>query len=55
MEAVYDVQGVTLVQAIPNPPGLFVTEAEPSFGLGGSRNLLIVSFKGRDQGQMAGV
>lgn len=53
MSAVYSDDGLTLVQAIPNPPGVFVTEAEPRFGLGKSRNLLVVTFASRDQGQAA--
>ena len=53
MSAVYADDGLTLVQAIPNPPGVFVKQADPRFGLGKSRNLLIVSFASRDQGQAA--
>lgn len=38
-----------LVQQVPNPPGLFCTEAHPaSFGLsGGQRNLLLCTFEDR--------
>jgi hypothetical protein len=53
LSAIYDVRTLELVQAIPNPPGVFVTEANPRFGLGASRNLLVVSFSSRDQGQTA--
>ena len=49
--AVYDKRGTTLIQEVPNPPGLFVTQANPLFGLGSSRNLLAVYFKSRDQGK----
>jgi hypothetical protein len=53
LSAIYDVRTLELIQAIPNPPGVFVTEAEPHFGLGQSRNLLVVTFASRDQGQTA--
>jgi hypothetical protein len=50
--ALYDRHGA-LVQAIRNPPGLFVTETKPSgFGLGMARprrNLLLVTFEDRQQ------
>ena len=50
LAAIYDLNQV-LVQAIRNPPGLFVTEARPiGFGLNlakPSRNLLLVSFSNR--------
>lgn len=40
----------TLIQAIPTPPGLYVTHAQPrSHGLaGGTRNLLIATLESRD-------
>lgn len=39
-----------VIQKIPNPPGLFVTQAMPSaFTLAGSRNLLIVTFQERER------
>lgn len=39
----------SLVQNIPNPPGLFCTESQPrAFGLGGERNLLLMSFESRE-------
>lgn len=38
-----------LVQAVRTPPGLFATEVQPqSFGLGLSRNLLLVTFEERE-------
>ena len=44
----------TLVQNVPNPPGLFVKEARPiGLGLNGNephRNLLLVAFSDREQG-----
>ena len=53
LAGLYDLAG-ELVQAVPNPPGLYVVEARPSgFGLGRTRprrNLLIVSFRDRKQG-----
>lgn len=49
--AVYDKKGVTMIQEIPNPPGLFVIQANPLFGLDSGRNLLAVHFKSRDQGK----
>ena len=51
ISAVYDKKGVTLIQAIPTPPGLYVIQANPLFGLGSSRNLLACHFKSRDQGK----
>lgn len=50
--AVYDKDFETLVQAIPTPPGLYVTHANPLFGLDSTRNLLAVHFKSRDQGKV---
>lgn len=39
-----------LVQRIPNPPGLYATQALPSsFTLGGQRNLLVVTFQERER------
>jgi hypothetical protein len=43
-----------LVQQIPTPPGMYVVQAFPIFGLGGTRNLLEVSFESRDTGQAVG-
>ena len=43
-----------LVQAVRTPPGLFATEVQPqSFGLGLSRNLLMVTFEERELGSRA--
>ena len=40
-----------LVQAIRTPPGFYATEVQPqSFGLGLSRNLLLVTFEERELG-----
>jgi len=50
LNAIYTMAG-DLVQTIKNPPGAFVTEAQPIFGLGRSRNLLAVTFRSRDPGQ----
>ncbi len=39
-----------LVEDIPNPPGLFVTEVQSrGFGPGGARNLLLLVFEEREQ------
>lgn len=39
-----------LVQKIPNPPGLYATQALPSsFALGGQRNILVVTFQERER------
>lgn len=39
-----------LVEEIPNPPGLFITEVQSrGFGPGGARNLLLLAFEEREQ------
>lgn len=44
-----------VLQTILDPHGLYVTQAMPtSFGLGRSRNLLIVTFEDREHGTRAG-
>lgn len=44
-----------VIQTIPDPPGLFITQVMPtSFGLGRARNLLIVTFEDREHGTRAG-
>lgn len=46
--AIHRMDGV-LVQAVRTPPGLYATEVQPqSFGLGLSRNLLLVPFDERE-------
>lgn len=40
-----------LVQTVPTPPGLYVTEVRPSGFMGGGRNLFIVTFEERERGQ----
>ena len=47
MGAVYEMDGTTLVQQFPDPPGMYVEEATPSFGIGRKRNLLIVRLMSR--------
>jgi len=48
--AIHDLRGA-LVQRIRTPPGLYATEVQPqSFGLGLSRNLLLVTFEERELG-----
>jgi hypothetical protein len=50
LAALYEVDG-TLVRAFANPPGMFATAVKPSgFGIGGKRNLLVVTFEDRIQG-----
>ena len=47
LAAVYNKNG-TLIQTIPNPPGLFCVEVQPRLdGLSGTRNLLRLSFEAR--------
>ncbi len=49
LAAVYQASG-TLIQTIANPPGLFCVESQPRLGgLGGTRNLLLLSFEARQQ------
>jgi hypothetical protein len=46
--AIHRMDGV-LVQSVRTPPGLYATEVQPqSFGLGLSRNLLLVTFDERE-------
>jgi hypothetical protein len=46
--AIRDRHTHAVVQAVPTPPGLYLTEAQPqSFGLGGQRNLLLAMFNDR--------
>lgn len=48
--AIRDLAG-NLVQAVRSRPGLYATEVQPqSFGLGRSRNLLLVTFQERELG-----
>ena len=48
--AIRDLSGA-LVQAVRTPPGLYVTEVQPqSFGLGRSRNLLLITMQDRELG-----
>lgn len=46
MGAIYEMDG-TLVQQFPDPPGMYVNEATPQFGIGGKRNLLLVRMQSR--------
>ena len=44
-----------LVESIPNPPGLFIEQVQSrGFGLGGARNLLLLTFASRDQSTIGG-
>jgi len=54
LAAIHDLAG-NLVQSIRTPPGLYATEVQPqSFGLGLSRNLLLVTFEERELGPRGG-
>ena len=48
--AVYDMDG-NLMQKVTTPPGLYVRDVEPNFGLKGGRNLLYVRFESRVMSQ----
>ena len=48
--AIRDRRTGELVQAVRTPPGLYLTEPQPEFGLGGRRNLLIATFGERAVG-----
>jgi hypothetical protein len=50
---IYDLTTGALVQQILTPPGLYVTQARPVFGLDSSRNLLEVRAESRDKGQVS--
>jgi hypothetical protein len=52
--AIRDRRTGELVQAVRTPPGLYLTEAQPEFGLGGRRNLLIATFGERALGGQGG-
>ena len=47
--ALRDYRTGELVQAVRTPPGLYLTEAQPQFGLGLRRNLLLATFTERAQ------
>jgi len=48
--AIRDFRTGDVVQAIRTPPGLYITELQPQFGLGGRRNLLLAAFGERALG-----
>lgn len=48
--AIRDLRTGELVQAVRTPPGLYLTEPQPQFGLGGRRNLLLATFGERAVG-----
>ena len=51
--AIYKTDG-TMVKTYPNPPGLYATKvSDEAFGLGRSRNLVIVTWDDRPQGLTA--
>ena len=52
--AIRDRRTGKIVQAVRTPPGLYLTEPQPEFGLGGRRNLLIATFSERALGGHGG-
>jgi len=54
LEAIRDYRTGELVQAIRTPPGLYLTQAQPEFGLGRRRNLLLATFTDRALGIRSG-
>lgn len=52
--AIRDHRTGELVQAVRTPPGLYLTEAQPQFGLGRRRNLLLATFNERAVGTRGG-
>jgi hypothetical protein len=49
LAAIHRIDGA-LVQTVRTPPGLYATEVQPqSFGIGLSRNLLLVTFEERER------
>lgn len=48
--AIRDHRTGDLVQAVRTPPGLYLLEPQPQFGLGGRRNLLLATFGERALG-----
>jgi|SRR5215831_815334 len=52
--AIRDFRTGEVVQAIRAPPGLYITELQPQFGLGGRRNLLLAAFTERALGPSGG-
>jgi len=42
--AIRDQRTDELIQVVRTPPGLYLTEPQPEFGLGGRRNLLLATF-----------
>lgn len=49
--AIRDRRTGALIQAVRTPPGLYLIEPQPEFGLGGRRNLLLATFSERALGQ----
>ena len=54
LAAIRDLRTGEIVQAIRTPPGLYLTEAQPQFGLGRRRNLLLATFAERALGPRGG-
>lgn len=51
LASINDLRTGALVQAIKNPPGLYATMVEPiAYGIGRRRNLLMIEFADREQG-----
>ncbi len=49
VEAIYD-RCMNLIQRIRTPPGLFVTEVRPTWGIAGHRDLFLITLDDREQG-----
>jgi hypothetical protein len=50
LAAIRDARTGGLIQAVRTPPGLYLTEPQSEFGLGGRRNLLLATFSERALG-----
>jgi hypothetical protein len=50
LAAIRDPRTGDLLQTVRTPPGLYLTEPQPTFGLGGRRNLLVATFSDRALG-----
>jgi len=50
LAAIRELRTGALIQAVRTPPGLYLVEAQPEFGLSGGRNLLMATFAERAVG-----
>lgn len=44
-----------VIEAFPNPPGLFITELRPGYGLDADRNIILAFANEREQGLARGI